>query len=113
MGNAGTKFEVTENHIKLLQRMYVEWDDSGYDGAPSINLKRPYGNSYVAHDIAEIIGEPFDEDGELSGVQLENMLDIHQEMDTVLQILLVNLSIQPGIYTRSETYTNDWKYNGM
>lgn len=48
-------FEVTEQHLKLLSHMWVDWDDSCYDGAPAVNIKRPYGNSDVLTDVAEIL----------------------------------------------------------
>ena len=50
------QFEVTEDHLKLVQRMYWQWDDHAYDGAPAVGLKRPYGNSDVMYDIAQILG---------------------------------------------------------
>jgi hypothetical protein len=51
-----TEFTVTEDHLKLLRRAYIGWDDCEF-GAPGIDPKRPYGNSDVIGDIAEILGE--------------------------------------------------------
>ena len=48
-------FEMTENHIKLLNNFYVNWDDCEF-GAPCINPKRPYGNSSGVDDVAEVLG---------------------------------------------------------
>jgi len=39
-------FVLTENHIKLLRKAYVTWEDGDF-GAPSIDTRRPYGNSSV------------------------------------------------------------------
>ena len=52
-----TIFEVTENHLKLLRMMYVEWNDGEF-GAPTISCKRPFGNSDVIQDVAEILCDP-------------------------------------------------------
>lgn len=49
-------FELKEEHTKLLQHAIIEWDDCE-TGAPAINPKRPYGNSSVAEDVAEILGD--------------------------------------------------------
>ncbi len=52
------KFEVKLEHLKLLKRAYVRWEDCEF-GAPSIDCKRPYGNSSVVEDMFEILyGEP-------------------------------------------------------
>lgn len=108
--NTETRFEVTDLHLKLLAEMYVRWDDSEF-GAPAIDSKRPYGNSYVYGDIAEIMGLSPDEDGDFSDDQQSEMDDIHHEMETVLQILLhnANRGIQPGVYTRENPYGGEWK----
>lgn len=87
-----TQFTITENHIKLLKRMYVDWDDCEY-GAPCINPKRPYGNSDVQTDIKEITG--------LKGMKAEI---IHKEMQIVLQIICTIGKIETGLYTRNNEY---------
>lgn len=82
---------ITPDHIKLLRRSYVGWNDCEY-GAPEIDCKRPYGNSDVAGDIAEILGwKPEGDDGEnecLSSRQRTAARKIHEEMKGVLQIVL-------------------------
>lgn len=105
-------FTVTEDHVKLLQRMYVQWNDSGYYGAPAIGLKRPYGNSDVLDDIAEIVGykPTFDREGDLRDEDEEHLLKLHRETEVVLQILLQNpLDFQVGKYQRSTIYGIDYK----
>jgi hypothetical protein len=39
-------FKLTDEHLKLLRRFNVGWQDSE-SGAPEIDPKRPYGNSAV------------------------------------------------------------------
>lgn len=101
-------FEVNEKHIKLLKNMYVSWNYSCF-GAPTVEPKRPYGNTRVYEDMGKILslGE-IDEDGELhlSDKEVEELSKLHQEMETVLQILLYNCSIEPGVYTN--IYSKEW-----
>jgi len=39
------RFELTEQHLKLIRRMTVRYNDYCEFGAPEIDPKRPYGNS--------------------------------------------------------------------
>lgn len=45
-------FTLTEDHIKLMSRAYISWND-GECGAPGVDTKRPYGNSSVIMDVYE------------------------------------------------------------
>lgn len=107
MRDAGMTFTVTDDHLKLLARMCVTWDDCEY-GAPQIDPKRPYGNSWVEGDVAEILGwgQGKDEDESLMEEQNDKARAIHEEMETVLQILLLNpkSGIRPGKYQRDKNY---------
>jgi hypothetical protein len=88
---------ITDEHIKLLNRMYTSWGDCEY-GAPSIDCKRPYGNSDVPNDIYEILDwdksetEEYekDETEERVGYNDKRARAIHEEMEDVLQILVSN-----------------------
>lgn len=103
-----TEFEVTEDHLKLVKRMFWEWDDSGYNGAPAVGLKRPYGNSDVEGDIVEILELPTVTDrwGETTFTDdvADQALKIHREMKTVLQIATATLSFEPGTYRQGRAY---------
>jgi hypothetical protein len=100
-------FTLTDQHIKLLRKMYVGWQDCE-TGAPEIDPKRPYGNSAVAEDVAFILDEPYDPEADEDSALNERMLAIHRETETALQIVLASGSFTPGVYTRSETWQNDW-----
>ena len=110
------EFIITEDHIILLTNMYVSWEDCEY-GAPAIDCKRPYGNSAVVLDIAELLGwrtkeeleEIYENDdsGDLDKLH-DRAWKIHKEMETVLQIVLKTKSFEPGAYHRSENYFTDW-----
>ncbi len=98
------RFELTEDHLKLLGRAYVGWEDCEY-GAPAINCKRPYGNSAVEDDIAEILGwEIADADDGLTDEQRERAAAIHHETETALQIVLVARDFRPSLYVKRERY---------
>ena len=110
------RFEVTENHIKLAKRMYWEWNDNGYEGAPAVGLKRPYGNSDVAYDVVDICGLPTITDrwGEMSFTEevAQEAMELHREMDTVMQILTVHADegLKPGMYVKTSTYNSlSWR----
>ena len=80
------------------------WDPGeGYFGATVISSKRPYGNSYVARDIAEILGAPDEdweyEDGEKAIVTEEaeeRFKRLHVETMVALQIVLAAGEFRPG-----------------
>lgn len=98
------QFEITENHIKLLRHMNVSWWGCEF-GAPSIDCKRPYGNSDVVSDICEILGWDFDANDAKYNQVHEAALAIHKEMDLVLQIVLVNLRLAlAGEYQQTKPY---------
>jgi hypothetical protein len=97
-----TSFTITENHLKLLKRLNVDWDDCEF-GAPCIDPKRPYGNSDVLDDIAEILG-----------VKKTKEFDrLHKEMQIVLQIIFVTGKIEVGDYVKTDKYDyGSWKKSG-
>lgn len=102
------RFELTENHIKLLNRMCVYFDKDAYDGAPAIDIKRPYGNSSVAYDIYEILnGKPFDSDEDMPDEMCEALIGIHEQTATALQIVLDTMGFMPGLYVK-EQYGERW-----
>lgn len=91
-----SRFEIKEEHIKLLNKAYVSWFDAEY-GAPSIDPKRPYGNSYVEGDIAEILGWKTQND-KLTDQQCKDARKIHDETKIALQICLSQLRFEKGVY---------------
>lgn len=107
MQNRSLTFTLTEDHLRLLRRMYVGWDDCEY-GAPAIDCKRPYGNSDVDQDICEILGWAFDVDDGPTREQQDHARSLHEEMQAVLQILVNGAQLPTGEYVRSATYAADW-----
>jgi CRISPR/Cas system CMR-associated protein Cmr5 small subunit len=93
-------FELKPEHIKLLRKAWIGWDDCEY-GAPAIDPKRPYGNSGVEEDIAEILGWKVNEDG-LTEKQSEKASEIHLETQTALQIVLTCKTFKPGKFRQND-----------
>lgn len=98
------KFIITESHLTLLKNAFVGWDGCEY-GAPAIDCKRPYGNSDVELDIAELLGWEYSEDG-LDDDMSELASKIHKETKTVLQICLVTGEFKTGVYVKTDKYDN-------
>lgn len=105
------EFTVTEDHLKLIRAMYVDWQDMEF-GAPAIDPKRPYGNSDVTGDIAEILGEPVPPDDDAAeewfAANDDRLTALHRDTRTVLQIVLATGMFEPGIYTRRNPYLRGW-----
>jgi hypothetical protein len=106
-----TEFTVTEDHLKLLRRAYVGWDDCEF-GAPAIDCKRPYGNSDVLNDMTEILGTPDeecrDEEGEILPDAEAALTRLHAETGVALQIALATGEFRTGRYV-SDKYSANWR----
>lgn len=111
-----TSFVVKPEHIKLLKRMVVGWDDCEF-GAPCIDCKRPYGNSDVVGDIAEILrkktGNRNKDDFDWTEEFSDWASDLHKQMEVVLQICVFNNGVKEGKYVLEEDYSSEWKYVGV
>ena len=98
-------FTVTEEHLRLLRRAYVWWGEGEF-GSPAIDPKRPYGNSNVFRDIAEILDEsyvePDDEETDLSPDAEWRYLRLHVETAIALQIALAAGEFRTGRYVRHD-----------
>ena len=102
-------FTLKPEHIQLLRKAYVRWEDCE-TGAPAIDPKRPYGNSYVAGDVWEILYGDLPtghDDNELSKTQEEEMLALHRETEKALQVILSAGEFVPGEYTCPD-YCGKW-----
>lgn len=107
---ADKRFTLTEQHLALLRRAYVGWDDCEF-GAPAIDCKRPYGNSSVVLDIAEILGVPTDDEADDYGLNQETedrLTALHKETQTALQVILSTGKFEVGNY-ESYDYGGSWK----
>ena len=125
-------FVLTENHIILLNRMWVGWGDCEF-GAPRIDPKRPYGNSDVRQDMLQILGlkelragvyefalhgRTWLLKGEdqyniyLEGADERDLIDtldaLHRETEIALQVCLSSQSFTPGCYTETSPYSSQY-----
>jgi len=116
------EFTVTKDHLRLLRRTYVWWDEAEF-GAPAIDAKRPYGNSHVIRDIAEILDVPEgewsdeeggdDEDGSRFPEAEWRFLRLHVETAVALQIALATGEFRTGRYVRKDKLNHrKWKRAG-
>lgn len=101
-------FVVTEGHIKLLPHLWFDFNAYAEFGVPEVDPKRPYGNSDVYEDIAEILGiEP--EDGEcFTQAQEHYLYQILTEMTNVINITVRNNGVEVGTYT-APAYSQNWR----
>ena len=106
------KFTLTSNHIKLLRRLCIDWNDEYHLGVPTVDSKRPYASKYVLDDIAEIVGiGGKNADGELilTPEQLEYCLKLHREMAAVLQLTCELGFLELGNYSKDEWRMYTWE----
>lgn len=118
-------FEIKIEHLKLLNAMYVNWDDCEF-GAPCIDCKRPYGNSSGVNDVAEVIGlkktkdnvdgynekeaneyddwQDYIDDLEWNDETYNYLYYLHRETQIALQICLVTGKFEKGKYKKTEEY---------
>lgn len=98
------EFVLKEEHIKLLQNSHIEFLDSYETGAAGIDQKRPYGNSSVYRDVAEILeieDQMYDDDGdetESFDDLFDYCMNMHNETGTALQVIISSKSFEPGTY---------------
>ena len=108
-----TRFELKEEHIKLLRSVFIRWEDCEF-GAPAIDCKRPYGNSAVYEDIGDILNiVPEDHDNAryhvFSEKQKEIMDKLHGETETALQIILSLGTFEIGVYESPDYHSTTWR----
>lgn len=106
----GTKtiFEVKPVHLRLIRRLWIEWQDSGYMGAPWVYEKKPYGNSDVVGDVLkELYGKS---EKEATNEEIQEAVYIHKEVGTALQVVTSSGCFFPGTYQKEDEYSNTWVY---
>jgi len=110
--NKGDIFHLTYEHIMLLTRAYVGWNDME-TGAPSIEPKRPYGDSNVPANIFEILGwSRSDPEGDLTKEEFARANKLHRETRTALEIILGCQTFSTGKYryVADRYYRAKWEY---
>jgi hypothetical protein len=104
------RFELKQEHVTLLRAMYWEWQDDE-NGAPGVDCKRPYGNSYILPDLAEALGRklPPDDAEEYQDV-VDELYGLHDQTGTAIMVIIQAGSFEPGVYERQQgRHAYDWK----
>src|SRR5574341_676539 len=96
------EFEITETHLMLLRNANVDWNECEF-GAPSIDTKRPYGNSDVPRDIAEMLSPEiqdweYDRADAYVDSRREELTRLHIETGVALEICLNLREVKAGRY---------------
>jgi len=97
---APARFTVTEEHLKLLRKMRVSWNDKGW-GAPAIDAESPYGRANVKADVESILGKYAGNNGVLRVIHLQTKI--------ALQIALSTGRFETGTYERQGDDDVVWK----
>lgn len=99
-------FTITDQHLLLMRNVYIEWNECEF-GAPSVNPKRPYGNSNVLRGILELLyPESRDWDDERREDYLDDdynilkLTNLHVETGIALNICLQRGAFEPGLYRK-------------
>lgn len=104
------RFQLTDEHIALLTgngRVWIEWDHA-MNGAPCMDAKRPYGNSDLPRDIADILGWEYDPEEGVSNEQFARALRLHNQTQMALEVILNARTFEPGTY-QTGPWGVDWK----
>ena len=107
-------FELKQIHLDLLKETYIYWNSCEF-GAPGIYCKKPYGNSDVENDIAEIIklkkkGNFNYEEEEWNEKAYDYMKDLHAQTQIALEIILHCQTFRLGRY-KKKNY-REWTFIG-
>lgn len=111
------RFTLTAEHLTLLRAANIGWNGDEY-GAASIDPKRPYGNGDVVRDIHELLhpDEPYDDTlRDLTDDEWKERVEVyeqlHRDLETALQIVLVHGGFVAGVYVLDPSYGREWKYD--
>lgn len=114
------KFELTEDHIKLVRQLALENVNIDTDvEQPSIQYKRPFGSVDIYEDMYLILhgkpevenldANPWDEvEKPWTDEELEHMKKLLGELSVATDIILYTGKFEVGTYA-TKTYMRDWK----
>ena len=114
-------YHLTEEQVRLVRNLHFGWADGseiGYDGAPCVGSKRPFGNSHVPGDVWEIVDprpweeimkayENSEEDEEAFADEQQAAYDkYYRTLAHALQVIVSSGSFEPGIYSCNKYCSN-------
>lgn len=99
------KFRLKEEHIKLIKELNFRTavvTDSSDKYRPTIDVKRPFGNSGVTSNVCEIMGWYSNEDGEYPEKAINKAEMLLIELPVALEIVVSKQTFKPGEYEVDE-----------
>jgi len=115
---SNNEFILKEEHFKLLKAACVSENNCEF-GSPSIDCKRPFGNSDVIGDMIEILGIDIGDDAgneydELREELEPELLDLYQDLYIAVPLVFSQLpNVRLGRYVNKNTQgwgDPIWKY---
>lgn len=110
------KFKLTEEHIKVMTElnfMTAVFVDSSDRFIPTIDRKRPFGNSGATTNVCEIMKWYGNENGEYSAEVINKAETLLIELPVALQIVMQNHTFEPGEYEVEEYSSAYFNYIHM
>lgn len=105
------KFTFKQEHLDLLQTASVgAWTWGNFSKVIGFGGSRPFGNSDVWHDMAEILKRPmpnFDDVDEWPKGFVEEMEQLYYELEFALAVILNRQSFELGTFYKT-TLVNAW-----
>lgn len=111
-------FELREEHLRLLAESWWEVDyDGPYWRTTGQDPKRPYGNSDVLGDVAEVVyGKDWRGDDDesyaeeiLGETRTEWLVQLCDELPDALGVVTQCRTFEPGLYRREEYSSRPWE----
>lgn len=95
------KFELKQEHVSLIAKLSFETNvntEYGDKYIPTINRKRPFGNSSVTLSVLEILGIERGDSGDFCPEKYDHAENLLIELPVALEIIVKYKTFQPGIY---------------
>jgi hypothetical protein len=102
-------FELLPEHLTLLRKMHWDGNEGVEAGSPGADAKRPFGNSYVPGDIAEILKWDINEKEGLTEEQVDKAWVIFHGLHNALEIVLQEADPILGTYIKHHGPNYKWK----
>ena len=99
-GHIVERVTVTEDHVKLVNNLKFDINATEF-GAPTVDPKRPFGNSDVYADMERILkGRKVSSDFDVGERRKRQLDKLYVQLKDCLQILCDTLSLKPVTYER-------------